>query len=87
MKISTIRRIGIAPVYNMTVKEHHNFMVAGNVILHNCDALRYYCVSRQMPAVVEREREDSIFDGDDSAVEDYDSYLAGGEATQSYLSY
>lgn len=86
MKISTIRRIGIAPVYNMTVKEHHNFMVAGNVILHNCDGLRYYCVSRQMAAVVEKEREESDYE-EDEAVEEFDSYLVGGEVTQSYMGY
>lgn len=84
MKISTIRRIGIAPVYNMTVKEHHNFMVAGNVILHNCDAVRYYCVSRVLPAEAILAKEECWEDDEDS-MEDYDSFMRGGEITADYL--
>lgn len=68
-------------------KDPNKYATEPHDITHTVDALRYYCVSRQMPAVVEKEREDSIFDDDDSVVEDYDSYLAGGEVTQSYLSY
>lgn len=68
-------------------KDPNKYATEPHDVTHAVDALRYYCVSRQMPAVVEKEREDSIFDDDDSVVEDYDSYLAGGEVTQSYLSY
>lgn len=84
MKISTIRRIGIAPVYNMTVKEHHNFMVAGNVILHNCDAVRYYCVSRVLPAEAILAKEE-YWDDDEDGDEDYDQFMRGGEITAGYL--
>ena len=84
MKISTIRRIGIAPVYNMTVKEHHNFMVAGNVILHNCDAVRYYCVSRVLPAEAILAKEE-YWEDDEDSMEDYDSFMRGGEITADYL--
>lgn len=84
MKISTIRRVGIAPVYNMTVKEHHNFMVAGNVILHNCDAVRYYCVSRVLPAEAILAKEE-YWDDDEDGDEDYDQFMRGGEITADYL--
>lgn len=40
-KIKNIRYLGKEDVYNMQVKEHHNYSVNGGLILHNCDALRY----------------------------------------------
>ena len=85
VKISTIRRIGIAPVYNMTVKEHHNFMVAGNVILHNCDAVRYYCVSRVLPAEPEKKGEEEEWEDEDDNMEDYNTFMCGGEASAAYI--
>lgn len=84
MKISAIRRIGIAPVYNMTVKEHHNFMVSGNIILHNCDAVRYYCISRVLPAEALRSKGEDL-EYDESVDEDYDKFMCGGEITAEYL--
>jgi hypothetical protein len=41
-KIKKIKYIGKADVYNMQVKDHHNYSVNGGLIIHNCDALRYY---------------------------------------------
>lgn len=44
VKIKGIKRIGKADVYNMEVKDHHNFSVCGGFIVHNCmDAVRYFC--------------------------------------------
>lgn len=41
-KIKSIKYIGTEDVYNMTVKRHHNYLVNGGFILHNCeDATRY----------------------------------------------
>lgn len=41
-KIKKIKKIGKFDVYNMEVKDHHNFAVNGGFIVHNCvDALRY----------------------------------------------
>lgn len=41
-KIKSIKYIGKQDVYNMEVKEHHNFSVSGGLIVHNSiDALRY----------------------------------------------
>ncbi len=36
-----IRKVESADVYNMEVKDHHNYSVNGGLIIHNCDALRY----------------------------------------------
>lgn len=84
MKISAIRRVGVAPVYNMTVKEHHNFMVSGNIILHNCDAVRYYCVSRVLPAEAIQAKEEDWEDEEDEENESYDDYMRGS-GTAGYL--
>ena len=44
VKVKGIKRIGKADVYNMEVKNHHNFSVCGGFIVHNClDAVRYFC--------------------------------------------
>lgn len=42
VKIKRIRKCGRGPVYNMEVRNHHNYAVNGGFILHNCDALRYF---------------------------------------------
>ena len=49
-RVVSVKRVGVEPVYNMTVEEHHNFMIQGNVIVKNCDALRYFCVWWTSPA-------------------------------------
>ncbi|WP_299034238.1 hypothetical protein [uncultured Anaerococcus sp.] len=42
IKIKKIRFVGYEDVYNMEVKDHHNFAVEGGFIVHNCiDACRY----------------------------------------------
>ena len=41
VKIKSIKFSGYEDVYDMYVKNHHNFAVNGGVIVHNCDALRY----------------------------------------------
>ena len=42
VKIKSIKYIGTEDVYNMEVKDHHNFAVCGGLIVHNCmDAMRY----------------------------------------------
>lgn len=43
VKIKSIKYIGKEDVYNMEVKNHHNFSVNGGFIVHNCmDAIRYF---------------------------------------------
>ena len=40
--VKSVKKIGFAPVYNMEVKDYHNFSVNGGLIVHNCmDAARY----------------------------------------------
>lgn len=41
-KIKNIRYVGKEDVYNMQVNKHHNYSVNGGLIIHNCDALRYF---------------------------------------------
>lgn len=43
-RVKSVKHVGKQPVYNMTVEEHHNFLIDGNVIVKNCDSLRYFCV-------------------------------------------
>ena len=43
-KIKSIKYVGKKPVYNLFVEDLHNFLIQGNVISHNCDALRYYAI-------------------------------------------
>lgn len=43
-KIKSIKKLSKQEdVYNMEVDKHHNYSVNGGIILHNCDALRYFC--------------------------------------------
>lgn len=43
-KIKSIKYAGKKAVYNLYVKDLHNFLIQGNVVSHNCDALRYFCI-------------------------------------------
>lgn len=46
---------GRESVYNLTVDGYHNFVTARGLVTHNCDALRYYCVMRTLPAKAENQ--------------------------------
>ena len=57
--IKNIEKIGKADVYNMEVKNHHNFSVCGGFIVHNCmDALRYfvYTILNNQTAIIWNKR-------------------------------
>lgn len=85
MRVKSVTPAGIHPVYNMTVDEHHNYMIVGGVILKNCDAARYFCATRVLQA--EREavvEDDYIFDRDAT---DYDDEMTGGDFDDSYMTY
>lgn len=69
----------------MEVEGLHNFITAGGIVLHNCDMLRYYCVSRTMRAEAQRVAEDD--DDEDEAAEGYEEFMTGGEASAGYLEY
>ena len=81
MKIKSITKAGVEPVYNMTVDEHHNYMIHGGVILKNCDALRYYAVTRTLGA----EMAPAMAEDEDDEGMDYDASMTGGEMTENYL--
>jgi intein/homing endonuclease len=49
-EIIRIDYAGNEPVYNMFVDERHNYITEGGIVTHNCDALRYMCVMRTLPA-------------------------------------
>lgn len=84
MKIVAKRYLGKRKVFNMEVEELHNYITAGGIVLHNCDMLRYYCVSRTMRAEAQRAEAEVE---DDEPAEDYDGYMTGGEAGTDYLNY
>lgn len=81
--IAAIRPVGRMDVYNMTVEKYHNFLIAGNIIVKNCDALRYGLVFRTMGAQYEVTK----VEDDDDYTEDYEEYMTGGEVTDSYMSF
>lgn len=83
MRIKSIKPAGIEPVYNMTVEEYHNYLIHGGIILKNCDAARYFCVTRVLGAQKEEIRVQDDFDTGD----DYDDVMCGGDMNESYLSY
>lgn len=85
MKIRRISKAGKEPVYNMVVDEFHNYMIHGGIILKNCDALRYYCISRTMPT--QAPTEEYARDEFDDYEEDYEDAMTGGDATASYIAY
>ena len=49
MKVKSITYAGKSDVYNLHVKETHNFLANG-VVVHNCyDEVRYLCMARPVP--------------------------------------
>lgn len=49
MKVVCVEPVGIADVYNMTVEDTHDFVLANGIVTHNCDEIRYMCMSHQIP--------------------------------------
>lgn len=82
MRIKSIRPCGVEPVYNMTVDKHHNYMIAGGLILKNCDALRYFC---QLRTLKPEKEVLPVYDEDE--LESYDDYMTGGEIDRSYMEF
>ncbi len=75
-KIDSIRYLGKSDVYNMEVAEHHNYITPFGTILHNCDAARYFLVTRtlraeaQLPESEEEEEEAN-------RIESYEEFMCG----------
>jgi phage terminase large subunit len=53
-------------------------------VTHTVDGVRYYCISRVLPAEAILAKEE-YWEDDDEGVEDYDSFMRGGEITADYL--
>ena len=68
----------------MTVEEYHNYLIHGGVILKNCDAARYFAVTRTLGAERVEVPEEPEFE--DAAV-DYDEAMTGGEVSTDYLTF
>lgn len=83
VKVKSVTPAGVEPVYNMTVDEHHNYLIRGGVILKNCDAARYFAITRTLGAELMEPRDDY----DDEGFADYDDEMTGGEMNDDYLSY
>lgn len=83
MRVKSIRPAGVEPVYNMTVEEFHNYLIHGGVILKNCDAARYFAVTRTLGA----EMPEQPIERDEDAAVDYDEAMTGGDMDDSYLAY
>lgn len=85
-RIVNKRYLGKRTVYNMTVDKVHNYITAKGTVLHNCDMVRYYCVSRKLQAEAElseaeqREQREML-----EAEEGYESYMCGGEPSMAYM--
>lgn len=67
----------------MTVEEFHNYLIHGGIILKNCDAARYFCVTRTLGA----EMAPPEVDEDDNDLVDYDEEMTGGDMTDDYMTY
>jgi hypothetical protein len=53
-EIIRIDYAGNDTVYNLSVDNYNNFITESGVVTHNCDALRYMCVMRTLPAKPEQ---------------------------------
>ena len=49
VRVKSVKYVGKKDVYNMEVRDHHNYSVAGGFIIHNCiDGTRYAFVEDMM---------------------------------------
>ncbi len=67
MKVKRITYAGKQDVYNMEVKDTHNYVVNGGIVAHNCyDECRYFFMSRPIvvkdPVIVPRKVYDPLDD-------------------------
>ena len=74
-KVDTIRYLGKQDVYNMEVAEHHNYITPLGTILHNCDACRYFLVTRTLKAEAQLPMEEEEDDG--QRIESYEEFMCG----------
>jgi len=89
MKIKSIKRVGNEDVFNITVSGTHNYITEAGPVLKNCDALRYFCITRtranrEITKLSERElREEKEYDVYTSP-DVYDIYKKGKDDEYEY---
>lgn len=54
-------------------------------VTHTVDGVRYYAVSRVLPAEAQNAAADLDWDDEDEKAEDYNTFMCGGEVTAGYL--
>lgn len=85
-RVVSKRYLGKRTVFNMTVDKFHNYITAMGTVLHNCDCVRYYCVSRKLQAEAEQtEAEIREMREMQAEEEEYESYMCGGEPSLAYM--
>lgn len=67
-------------VYNMEVEKVHNFAVNGGLIVHNCDALRYFAVYWTRPNEVEEVKPKVVWTADM-----WDDYYRASREEREYM--
>lgn len=67
-KVKSITFAGYEDVYNMEVSTYHNY-ISNGLVLHNCDAMRYFFGDRPTATTLEPEGEEDIEEEDS----DYES--------------
>lgn len=80
MKVKRITRVPNEDVYNMYVEKHNNFAINGGLIVHNCDAIRGFCIMRQRPASEYKPFRPDVFASIDTRRD-----ILGGEVDNSYI--
>lgn len=58
-------------------------------VTHTVDGIRYFCISRTMPTIIEQERHGNGRYADDASetIEEYETFMTGGEIPQGYINY
>ena len=56
-------------------------------VTHSVDAIRYFCVSRVLPAEVKEDKSQNFWDEEEEPVAGMEEYMCGGEITDAYMNY
>lgn len=80
LKVKNIKYVGKQPVFNLTVKKFHNYLLKGGVLSKNCDSLRAFCIWWVRSPEIEYEKieqrcHESILEDIENASEEDRKYL------------
>lgn len=78
--VKSIKYVGKKPVFNITVKRFHNYLLKGGILSKNCDSLRAFCVWWiRTPEIeyetIEKKYHESILEDIDNATGEDKQYL------------